>query len=273
MRLMSSHKKNSNSRSVPLERKERLRNFTESPSVQFFCIEFDPSIDLDLPEDEQIDLIFDNGHISDANEAWARMVGLSSARELLGVKLKDLTPRSIPENLHAARQVVRSRYTTEDLKTIEWYESEEKRVVLNNIVGVIEKGHVLRLWGTARDITDMKSMDEKLQETESDNRSILEVLKVTARISQEKDGERQQQSKEDVAVLGRVKTLTPREYEIMTYVIAGLKNREIARFLGIAEGTVKIHRRNFMAKMKAASVAELVRNCERVGVLPEKEEK
>jgi FixJ family two-component response regulator len=63
-------------------------------------------------------------------------------------------------------------------------------------------------------------------------------------------------------------TLTPREHEVMRYVISGLLNRQIAGELGIAEDTVKIHRRRVMQKLGIDSVAELVRLCEKAGVAP-----
>ena len=56
--------------------------------------------------------------------------------------------------------------------------------------------------------------------------------------------------------------LTPREREVMEHVWKGLMNKQIAYELGIAEITVKIHRRNVMQKMEAATAAELVRKVE-----------
>lgn len=61
-------------------------------------------------------------------------------------------------------------------------------------------------------------------------------------------------------------SLTPREYEIMTYVITGMLNKQIAGELNIVEDTVKIHRGRMMRKLNIVSVAELVRMCEKAGV-------
>ena len=61
--------------------------------------------------------------------------------------------------------------------------------------------------------------------------------------------------------------LTSREYEVMTHVIAGRLNKVTARELGVSEKTVKVHRGRVMKKMKARSLAELVRMAERAGVL------
>lgn len=63
-------------------------------------------------------------------------------------------------------------------------------------------------------------------------------------------------------------SLTPREYEILTYVITGLLNKQIAYALDISEKTVKVHRGRVMQKMNVDSVAELVRLAEKAGVKP-----
>lgn len=70
------------------------------------------------------------------------------------------------------------------------------------------------------------------------------------------------------AIRARLSTLTPREREVMTHVIAGLPNKQIAFELAIAEETVKIHRGRMMAKMAVGSVAELVRLAAKAGVEP-----
>jgi FixJ family two-component response regulator len=66
----------------------------------------------------------------------------------------------------------------------------------------------------------------------------------------------------------RLATLSPREYEVMTFVIVGMLNKQIAYELGIVEDTVKIHRGRMMKKMNAASVPELVRLADIAGIEP-----
>jgi FixJ family two-component response regulator len=58
--------------------------------------------------------------------------------------------------------------------------------------------------------------------------------------------------------------LTPREFEVMELVVAGMLNKQIAGELGTAERTVKVHRGRVMQKLGVTSVAELVRLVQRV---------
>ena len=61
----------------------------------------------------------------------------------------------------------------------------------------------------------------------------------------------------------RVDSLTPREHEVFRLVASGMLNKQIAFDLGLSEKTVKIHRSRVMQKMKAASLADLVRMAEK----------
>jgi FixJ family two-component response regulator len=64
----------------------------------------------------------------------------------------------------------------------------------------------------------------------------------------------------------RMAALTPREAEVLTHVVTGLLNRQIAARLGISEKTVKIHRGRLMNKLETWSVADLVRLTEKAGL-------
>jgi FixJ family two-component response regulator len=66
----------------------------------------------------------------------------------------------------------------------------------------------------------------------------------------------------------RIELLTPRENEMLRYVITGMMNKQIALKLGIAEKTVKVHRGRIMEKLHVNSVAELVRLAEKAGIKP-----
>ena len=90
------------------------------------------------------------------------------------------------------------------------------------------------------------------------------------RISLKKDLVNREQHVISSTIQKLINTLTPREYEVMTYVITGLLNKQVAYELEISEETVKIHRGRVMHKLEIVSIAELVRFCEKAEIVPAK---
>jgi RNA polymerase sigma factor (sigma-70 family) len=84
------------------------------------------------------------------------------------------------------------------------------------------------------------------------------------RIALEKDSERREREKEVSDLKERFNSLTPREQKVISMVVSGMLNKQIADQLGTAENTVKVHRSRAMEKMHAQSVAELVKMIEKV---------
>lgn len=68
------------------------------------------------------------------------------------------------------------------------------------------------------------------------------------------------------SINARLALLTPREREVMTHVITGRLNKQIAGDLGTVEKTIKVHRGRMMEKMGVRSVADLVRLAEKAGI-------
>jgi len=84
----------------------------------------------------------------------------------------------------------------------------------------------------------------------------------------EKDRKAKAERAEVHDALRCIEQLTPREQEVLRYVITGMLNKQIASKLGIAEKTVKVHRGRVMEKLGVDSVAELVRLAEKAGIKP-----
>jgi len=72
------------------------------------------------------------------------------------------------------------------------------------------------------------------------------------------------------ALRRRFDTLTPRQRDVMARMVAGLLTKQIAGELGTSEATVKTHRKQVMAKMRAESLADLIRIADQLGLLPPK---
>jgi RNA polymerase sigma factor (sigma-70 family) len=78
----------------------------------------------------------------------------------------------------------------------------------------------------------------------------------------ERDRARREREKQVTDLQQRFNLLTPREQEVISMVVSGMLNKQIAGQLGTAENTVKVHRSRAMEKMRAQSFAELVRMIE-----------
>jgi FixJ family two-component response regulator len=84
-----------------------------------------------------------------------------------------------------------------------------------------------------------------------------------------RDGERLAAEQSVAGLRTAYESLTPREREVLVFVVAGLMNKQIAYEMDLTEVTVKIHRGRVMKKMAARSVADLVRKAETLGVQPQ----
>ena len=93
-----------------------------------------------------------------------------------------------------------------------------------------------------------------------------EDLLAAIRAAIEKSRDLRQEQSELSEIRARLATLTPREREVLEYVVVGKLNKQIAGDLGTVEQTIKIHRAHLMQKMRVRSVAELVRLTQRCGI-------
>jgi PAS domain S-box-containing protein len=155
------------------ESEERYRAFITASPDAMWRIEFEEPIDLEAPEDEQIDSVYAHGYLAECNDATGILFG-TSANDLSGARVADLVPRSNPRSIEDIRAVIRPGYQN----NVEIRRTDKNGNVvyrLRNQWGIIENGKLSRVWFTTRDITDLKCAQEALRRSEMLFRQCFEM--------------------------------------------------------------------------------------------------
>src|SRR6266566_7734702 len=145
---------------------ERYRAFITQSTEGIWRFEFDEPLPVDQPEAEQIEHFYRHSYLAECNDAMAQMYGYASAQELSGTRLGDLLARSDPNNVEMLRAFLRSGYRLADVESHERDRDGQPKVFLNNLVGIVEDGLLKRAWGTQRDITDLKRLEDQLRQAQ-----------------------------------------------------------------------------------------------------------
>ncbi len=158
------------------KRDERYRTFVEHSTEGIWCIEVERPIHVELPEDEQIRQMYRYACLAEANDAMARMYGMKSAEEIRGARLGDLLVETDPHNVAFLKAFIRSGYRLRDAESHELDRAGRPRYFLNNFIGVVEDGRLLRAWGVKRDVTEARRMQEDLRQSEERARQLVDLL-------------------------------------------------------------------------------------------------
>ena len=153
---------------------ERYRVLIEQTAEGVWRIELPQAVPVTLPATEQIDHFYERGALAECNDAMAHMYGFQSAAELIGARLGDLVPRSDPRNLEFLQAFIANGYRLTDAESHERDREGGERYFLNNLIGIVEDGRIVRAWGSQRDITNSKRAEAALLASEARFRSVLD---------------------------------------------------------------------------------------------------
>jgi PAS domain S-box-containing protein len=142
---------------------ERYRAFIEQSSEGIWRFELDRTIPTSLPAEEQVDLTYRHAYLAECNDAMARMYGFESAADLIGARLADMMPSSDATNVDYLRSFFRSGFRLNNAESHEIDRQGNPKYFLNNLIGIVENGGLVRAWGTQRDITEQKRAEENLR--------------------------------------------------------------------------------------------------------------
>lgn len=159
--------------------RELHTTFIEQSSEGIWRFELKKPLDTKLDIPSQIEHIFRYGFLAECNNAMARMYGFGSAEEIIGTKLGELMPQDDENNITHIRNFIENDYQLHGSESHEFDKEGNEKFFFNNFFGIVEKGYLLRAWGTQTDITERKKIekqrDDLLEKVQKQN-AILDAL-------------------------------------------------------------------------------------------------
>lgn len=157
------------------ESRERYRTYIKQSTEGIWRFGFDVPVPVSTPLDELIKLCIESGFFAECNDAVARMYGLSAADDLIGKRLGDVFNLAEESTYEFLKAFIENGYRLTDTESHEYDAQGNDKYFLNNLIGMIEDGYLVSVWGTQRDITDLKKAESRLQKNVSLLTSTLEA--------------------------------------------------------------------------------------------------
>jgi signal transduction histidine kinase len=151
---------------------ERYRAFIANSSEAIFRTELAEPMPVTLSADEQIAWVRRHGYVAECNTAFMVALGVKEAESpIVGTRLGD-HPTWSKVYIERIRDAIRSGYQVRNVEHVVHGPYGLDRVLLISMVGIVEKGMVLRFWGTGRDITAMREAEHALAQHDSQLRAL-----------------------------------------------------------------------------------------------------
>ena len=169
------------------ESEQRHKAFIARSPDAMWRIEFEQPIAVALPAEEQIEKIYEYGYLAECNDALARFYGAETAEQMIGTRFGDLALGSTPRVRNDLRSAIATgyQYTTLETKPID--RSGNQRYLLRSQCGIVEDDMLLRIWGTVRDITELRQAERTAAVSEERLTELLENVRLVA-IMLDRDG-------------------------------------------------------------------------------------
>jgi two-component system cell cycle sensor histidine kinase/response regulator CckA len=143
--------------------REQYRFFLQQTTEGVWRAEVDPPLPVDAPEQAQIEHCANQAYLVEVNDAMVRMYGGRDASELIGARFGSTFEMADPRTQEFLRGFIRGGYRTSDLESREFDRHGTPRRFVNHMVGVVEQGRLIGIWGTQRDVTERLEAEEAVR--------------------------------------------------------------------------------------------------------------
>jgi signal transduction histidine kinase/ActR/RegA family two-component response regulator len=149
---------------------DRYRAFISQSGEGIWRIEVNEPIPVAWPVEEQVRALLERSYIAECNDAMARMYGYKGAADMINRPLRELLVPSNPNNVAMIYAFVEGGYRIDNAETCEKDAQGNDCYFLNNVVGVVTDGKLVRGWGTQRAITELKKAEDARRQLEAELR-------------------------------------------------------------------------------------------------------
>ncbi len=157
---------------------QRYRVFIARNPDAMWRIELEQPIDTMLPEQEQFDRIYKYGYVAECNDALANLLGRTSAEQVIGCRVGEIAPPEDENGREATLLAIRSKHRFTTVETSHMDRHGHRRHLVRSQWGIVEDGMLERIWGTTRDITDLKQSEQELDASEQRMVDLLETVRL-----------------------------------------------------------------------------------------------
>ena len=147
-----------------LQSEEKYAAFVKqsSEAICLFEVEHTP-IDISFPVELQIDLLYENAIISECNNIFAVSHGYQKPEEMFGIKIGQVFPRLAKENVNYLKRFIQENHHISGIETKELNKDGSINYFLNSLIGYVENGKLIRIWGAKQDISRIKKVEEEIR--------------------------------------------------------------------------------------------------------------
>jgi signal transduction histidine kinase len=151
---------------------ERYRAFIANSSEAIFRTELVEPMAITLSADDQVAWVRKHGMVAECNTAFMVALGVKEAgKPVVGTRLAD-HPTWSRVYIERIREAIRNGYQVRNIEHVVHGPYGLDRVLLISMVGIVERGHVLRFWGTGRDVTAMREAETALAKHDAQLRAL-----------------------------------------------------------------------------------------------------